>query len=113
MMCAILHKSPAAPRKLNKLLSSGLEAIILKCVEKDAARRYATAGELAEDLARLQGGLSVAAERAREKGRHVRTLAVAGLIAVVVVLVTLVAFDVGGIRTRLFAPASIRSIAVL
>lgn len=113
LLHAILNESVALPRKVNPKLSPALEAIILKCVEKEPAKRYGSALELAEDLRRLQAGLSVAAERAREHTRRLRTLAVAGPIAVVVLLVALTAFDVGGLRTRLFAPAPIRSIAVL
>ena len=113
LLHAILNDPLVAPRKANPLLSTALEAILLKCVEKDPAKRYAAARELAEDLQRLRGGLSVAAERARTHTRRMRRLALAGPVAVVLVLVALTALDVGGLRTRLFAPAPIRSIAVL
>jgi TolB-like protein/Tfp pilus assembly protein PilF len=113
LLHAILNESVVLPRKVNHHLSAALEAIILKCVEKEPAKRYATARELAADLQRLQQGASVAAERSRTHARRLRTLAVAGPVAVVVVLVTLTALNVGGLRTRLFAPAPIRSIAVL
>jgi TolB-like protein len=111
---AILNEPVAAPRKVNPRLSAALEAIVLKCVEKDPARRYGSARELAEDLQRLQQGVSVAAGRSREHARRLRTLAVAGPIAAVALLVALAALDVGGIRTRLFGDGPrIRSIAVL
>jgi serine/threonine-protein kinase len=113
LLHAILNESVVLPRKANPRLSPALEAIILKCVEKEAAKRYGSARELGADLQRLQGGLSVAAERARTHAQRLRTLAVAGPIAVVLVLVALTALDVGGLRTRLFAPSPIRSIAVL
>jgi TolB-like protein/Tfp pilus assembly protein PilF len=110
---AILNQAPAAPRSLNGRVSAGLEAIILKCLEREPRKRYQGAGELAADLTRLLGGLTVQAERTRVQARRVRTLAIAAPVALVVVIAVLTALNVGGLRTRLFAPPPIRSIAVL
>jgi serine/threonine protein kinase len=46
----ILEKEPAAPRKLHPELPEALEAIILKCLEKDVGKRYASALALKADL---------------------------------------------------------------
>ena len=113
VLYAILNQTPAAPRTLSHQVSAGLEAIILKCLEREPGKRYQAAAELAADLQRLLGGLTVQAERSRVQARRVRTLGIAVPVAVVVVLVLLTALNVGGLRTRLFAPAPIRSIAVL
>ncbi len=53
LMQTILVTEPASPRKWNPSVPRDLEAIVLKCLEKDKARRYATAGELAADLGRF------------------------------------------------------------
>ncbi len=53
LMQTILVAEPGSPRKLNPAVARDLEAIVLKCLEKDKARRYATAGELAADLGRF------------------------------------------------------------
>jgi eukaryotic-like serine/threonine-protein kinase len=50
----ILHGQPPKPRELNPAISSGLEAIILKCLEKEPEKRYDRAHQLLEDLQRLQ-----------------------------------------------------------
>jgi WD40 repeat protein/serine/threonine protein kinase len=53
LMQTILVTEPGSPRKSNPAVARDLEAIVLKCLEKDKARRYATAGELAADLGRF------------------------------------------------------------
>jgi WD40 repeat protein/serine/threonine protein kinase len=53
LMQTILVTDPGSPRKSNPSVPRDLEAIVLKCLEKDKARRYATAGELAADLGRF------------------------------------------------------------
>ncbi len=53
LMEIIQYTEPDSPRKFNTAVARDLEAIVLKCLEKDKARRYATAGELAADLGRF------------------------------------------------------------
>jgi serine/threonine-protein kinase len=53
----IATADPDRPRKLRPGLQAELEAVVLKCLEKDPARRFRDAGELAEELERWLGGL--------------------------------------------------------
>jgi formylglycine-generating enzyme required for sulfatase activity/serine/threonine protein kinase len=53
------------PRKYHPGLSRDLEAIVLRCLEKDPRQRYATAAELARDLDRYQRGEPVRARPVR------------------------------------------------
>src|SRR5262249_17482315 len=52
----VLHEEPRPPRRLNDKIPRDLETICLKALAKDPGRRYATAGELAEDLRRFLKG---------------------------------------------------------
>ena len=52
----IVNEEPPSPRKLNATVPRDLETITLKCLEKDPARRYATAKDLADDLERWRRG---------------------------------------------------------
>ena len=46
----ILHKDPVWPRELSPGIPAELEAICLKCLEKNPDRRYQSAADLREDL---------------------------------------------------------------
>jgi serine/threonine protein kinase/ABC-type glycerol-3-phosphate transport system substrate-binding protein len=61
LMRRIQYQEPERPRKYHPRLARDLEAIVLKCLEKDPKRRYATAHELVRDLQRYQAGESVVA----------------------------------------------------
>jgi tetratricopeptide (TPR) repeat protein len=49
----IAFEEPVRPRRRNKAVPAELETIVLKAMEKNAADRYATAKELADDLRRF------------------------------------------------------------
>jgi serine/threonine-protein kinase len=48
----VLESEPTLPHQLNSQIPPELERICLKCLEKDPARRYASANALADDLDR-------------------------------------------------------------
>ncbi|HTQ39418.1 MAG TPA: serine/threonine-protein kinase [Pirellulales bacterium] len=52
LLVQILNEEPPSPRKLNGRIPRDLETITLKCMEKDAGKRYQTAQALADDLQR-------------------------------------------------------------
>jgi serine/threonine-protein kinase len=54
-------KEVVPPRQLQPSIPADLETICLKCLQKEALKRYATAGELAEDLQRFLDGKPIKA----------------------------------------------------
>jgi hypothetical protein len=48
----ILHRNPKPPRMIDDSIPPPLEQAILRCLEKDATRRYTTAADLSRDLRR-------------------------------------------------------------
>jgi len=87
----VQEELPRSPRKLNPLVSADLEAICLKCLEKDPQRRYQSASEFQSDLIRCRDGLPVMARRPSRLDRVIawcrRRPAVAGLSAALVLLI--------------------------
>ncbi|MHB1556174.1 MAG: WD40 repeat domain-containing serine/threonine-protein kinase [Isosphaeraceae bacterium] len=76
--------APIRPRQLRRSIDRDLETICLKCLEKEPARRYATAAELADDLDRWLDGRPIRARRLGPIGRTWRTArrhpAIAGIL---------------------------------
>ncbi|TVS07709.1 MAG: serine/threonine protein kinase [Phycisphaerales bacterium] len=81
------------PKRLGLLVRGELDWVVMRCLEKDRARRYASADDLARDLNRylmqepLEAGPPTAAYRLRKfVRRHRRPVAAGSVLAVALVL---------------------------
>jgi WD40 repeat protein/tRNA A-37 threonylcarbamoyl transferase component Bud32 len=103
-------QDPAPPRHVQSQCPRDLETICLKCLNKDPARRYATAGELADDLQRYLDGESIQARPAGKWERGVKWVrrrpTTAALSAVTLVACLLVGTVIWVAENRLGAGAS-------
>jgi len=77
----IREEDPLLPRRRDAAVPKGLQDICLKALDKDPARRYASAREMADDLRRVLAGEAVLAEPAAYTrlisgtvGEHLRDL---------------------------------------
>ncbi len=93
IITGVTEREPEPPHRLNPDIPSDLETIILKCLEKEPDRRYATAREVAEDLRRYLSGEPIQARRASlvykasKKIRKHKVLTAVGLAAVTVMAI--------------------------
>ena len=84
----VVRDVPVAPRQRLASIPKDIEAICIKCLDKDPSRRYETAGALADDLRRFVDGEAVAArvpgivERGGRWVARNRAAAIAGLLLV-------------------------------
>lgn len=87
---SLIEEEPPRPRLLNPRAPRDLDTICRKCLNKDAAKRYASAEALADDLRRYQEGRPIQARRTgplarswkwarRHPGRVAVIVAMAGL----------------------------------
>src|SRR5260370_10498374 len=95
----VIAVEAAPPSRLNASVPRDLETVCLKCLHKDASRRYASATELAEDVQRFLDGQPVRArpvgwtERLWRWGKRNRGIA-ASLSGVALLLVLIAAGSV-------------------
>lgn len=68
----VLEKDPVSPRQLNSSVPRDLETICLKCLEKDARKRYTSARELGADLDRYLSGQAILARPASRFERSIK-----------------------------------------
>ncbi len=95
----VIEQEPVPPRQLEPRVPHDLETICLKCLEKEPSRRFASAGEMADDLRRFVDGHPILArptpawERAWKWGKRrpaivallgVSALAVLGMVLFIV-----------------------------
>lgn len=108
----VKRQEPVSPRQLQPGLSRDLETICLKCLQKDADRRYSTAEQLAHDLRSFLDGKPIQArpvgflERSWKQCRRNPKLASAITAAVVILLVGITTTSVFAYQSYLNAIAA-------
>jgi WD40 repeat protein/tRNA A-37 threonylcarbamoyl transferase component Bud32 len=70
-MGLVRNQDPVSPRRFQPGVPRDLDIVCLKCLEKDPARRYATAKDLLDDLCRFLDGRPI---RARQTGTTERVV---------------------------------------
>lgn len=117
-MKLVVEQEPISPRALNPALPLDLETICLKCLAKEPRGRYATAQELADELARYLRDEPVRARRVTllERGwrwcRRKPALAALGFVlaivpAVIISILLVTGHQVAGERNRALAQEKI------
>jgi tetratricopeptide (TPR) repeat protein len=106
---AVLHQPPVAPRALNARVSPGLEAVVLKALDKDPEQRYQSAKELSVDLHRLITAQAAATGAPRPSAvrlprRAARRWAFGLSAAAIVAAVALTMWTIGSRTALSFAP---------
>jgi WD40 repeat protein/predicted Ser/Thr protein kinase len=102
----VLQAETVAPRLLNASVSPDLETICLKCLEKEANRRYQTAQELADELGRFLSGEPITArpvtriERAWRWCKRKPALASSLVLALILLLVLGIGAPIAVFRTN-------------
>ncbi len=86
----VLRNEAVAPHQLNQEIPRDLDTICLKCLQKEPAKRYESAGALAEDLQRWLDGKPILAHPVGHLERTVKLVrrhpVVSGLVATIAIV---------------------------
>lgn len=96
------EKDPEPLRRLNPEIPEDLERVIMKCLEKQRERRYATTQELAQDLQRFLSGDAVLARPMsifHRKFRRILRSRAAMLVGMLLIAIALI-YGIVNIRSR-------------
>jgi serine/threonine-protein kinase len=89
----VRKQEPVPPTQLQPAVDRDLETICLKCLQKEATRRYASAAALADDLGRYLAGEPILARPVMQRERFVKWIRrnprLAGLTALIAAVVLL------------------------
>jgi WD40 repeat protein/S1-C subfamily serine protease len=97
----VIDDLPVPPRRLNAAIDRDLETICLKCLEKEPARRYASAANLAKDLRLNLQGRPICARRVRRAERFRLWCCRNRALAVAIGLATIFLMTLAGVYVRL------------
>jgi len=104
ILVAVCQDEPRPPRRIDPSINADLETIVLKCLEKDADRRYPSAAALADDLDRFLAGEPISARPASFVYRLRKRIAKRkGLVALAFVAVIALGATLAILLTRLTA----------
>jgi serine/threonine protein kinase len=96
VMMQVLSSDPVPPKRLNSTVDATLDAIVMRCLQKEPRKRYPSAAELAEDLRRFRDGKPTIAKPVRGIRRaiyylrkHILVATVSGSFVSLLLLTTL------------------------
>ncbi|MFH1228684.1 MAG: serine/threonine-protein kinase [Planctomycetota bacterium] len=95
VLSKVINDEPVSPSSIIKMIPKDIETICLKCMNKDKAKRYQTAGELATDLKRYLAGEQIMARRdsaltklyLKAKRNKIASISTASAIVILIVVV--------------------------
>jgi len=99
---SVIDDTPPAPRSINRAIPRDLETICIKAMDKNPARRYATAEAMGDDLARFLAGEPIVGRRPGlfEKSARLVRKRPAAAAATALALAAALAIGVAGVLAR-------------